>query len=120
MRELPYEFDLLYDVKMMYEVESIANGEPSCSDASPEDLVELFIAHKLEMPECLKQFVGKKKTGMSEMPETHVRGSLIIDNLPKLTSDCDFGIQIADDGRVWIYVNGVSFARFKPAFIWEK
>ena len=27
----------------------------------------------------------------------------------------DFGIQIAEDGRVWICFNGVSFIRFQPS-----
>lgn len=29
-------------------------------------------------------------------------------------SECEFGVQVADDGRVWICVNGVSWLRFKP------
>lgn len=28
--------------------------------------------------------------------------------------DCHFGVQVADDGRVWVCVNGMSFLRFKP------
>jgi len=28
--------------------------------------------------------------------------------------DCDFGIQVAEDGRVWICINGISFLRFIP------
>jgi hypothetical protein len=28
--------------------------------------------------------------------------------------NCDFGIQIATDGRVWICINGSAFIRFKP------
>ena len=57
---------------------------------------------------------------LKEMPETHLRGSLSIETIPKLTSDCDFGIQIADDGRVWVCINGLAFIRFKPALIWNK
>ena len=53
MRQLPYEFDLLYDIKYMYEVEKIANDEPSHSDASASDLVELFIKLRMELPKCL-------------------------------------------------------------------
>lgn len=52
--ELPYDFDLLYDIKHMSEVESIANGGAHASDATPEDLVKLFVAHDLDVPECLK------------------------------------------------------------------
>lgn len=32
--ELPYDFDLLYDIKTMDEVERIAKGEPHCSNAT--------------------------------------------------------------------------------------
>lgn len=52
------QFDLLYDLKFMYEVETIANGEGSHSDASPEDLVDLFNELGVEVPECLSSFTG--------------------------------------------------------------
>jgi len=54
MTKLPYVFDLLYDIKYMYEVESIAKGFPSASDATPEDLVELFERQNMPIPECLE------------------------------------------------------------------
>ena len=54
--ELPYVFDLLWDVKTYEQVERIAKFEPDCSDAEPEDLVELFQQENLELPECLKSF----------------------------------------------------------------
>lgn len=48
-------------------------------------------------------------------PETHQRGSLIVDsNFPTNSADCDFGVQIAEDGRVWICLDGVSLMRFQP------
>lgn len=59
MRELPYEFDLLHDIKMMYEVEVIAKEEPSHSDATPEELVDLFREHMIPLPACLASFVPK-------------------------------------------------------------
>jgi len=64
---------------------------------------------------------------MKEYPETHQTGYISIENLPDevyheyvrgnynpvhLTGD--FGIQIAEDGRVWVCINGVAFLRFKP------
>jgi len=52
--KLPYKFDLLYDIKYMYEVEQIANGKPSSSDAEPSDLVELFLSLRMKVPHCLK------------------------------------------------------------------
>lgn len=59
-RELPYDFDLLYDIKTLYEVGMIAKGEPHCSNASPEDLVELFQKLEMPVPECLAGVVPMK------------------------------------------------------------
>jgi len=28
--------------------------------------------------------------------------------------DCVFGVQVHDDGRVWVCINGSTFLRFKP------
>lgn len=55
-RELPYDFDLLWDVKTMEQVERIANYEGDCSEATPEDLVVLFGQCDLPVPECLESF----------------------------------------------------------------
>ena len=50
-----------------------------------------------------------------EIPETHMRGHFSIEtDIKKGLLDCDFGIQIAKDGRVWICIDGVTFIRFKP------
>lgn len=56
---------------------------------------------------------------MEPYEETHQQGRLSIEMEVSdiaLTnfSDCDFGVQIASDGRVWVCVNGVAFLRFKP------
>jgi len=51
---------------------------------------------------------------MKEYPETHQQGILFIEQVIKQEyKQCDFGIQIAKDGRVWICVNGVALLRFK-------
>jgi len=57
-----------------------------------------------------------KKPKVKEYRLTHQQGQMSIeDAFPKGTNkDCDFGIQIARDGRVWICVNGKAFIRFKP------
>ena len=49
-------------------------------------------------------------------PETHVKGFLMLENMDihQLPAACDLGIQIAEDGRVWLCVNGVAFIRFTP------
>ncbi len=49
-----------------------------------------------------------------ELKETHTRGHLSVEANFTSLSDCDFGIQIAEDGRVWICINGQAFIRFKP------
>lgn len=52
---------------------------------------------------------------LTELPEVHVRGHLSVEADIKSLADCDFGIQIAPDGRVWICIDGQAFIRFKPA-----
>ena len=51
-----------------------------------------------------------------EMNETHSQGIISIENIPdeKLIKSGDLGIQISDDGRVWICINGLAFLRFRP------
>ena len=31
-----------------------------------------------------------------------------------IVQDCQFGVQVASDGRVWICINGMAWIRFKP------
>jgi len=54
-----------------------------------------------------------------EIPETHVQGHLSIENAEQIAEmdlqDCDLGLQVAWDGRVWLCVNGVAWVRFKPS-----
>jgi len=53
-----------------------------------------------------------------DFPETHKQGLLSIENLEHIQAmnkmDCDVGVQIAYDGRIWLCVNDVAFIRFKP------
>ena len=60
---------------------------------------------------------------MKEYPEVHQHGIISIENKDMILGRSldfnqgivgDFGIQIAEDGRVWVCVNGISFIRFKP------
>lgn len=46
-------------------------------------------------------------------------GRLSIENIDqindmRLDQPLEFGVQVADDGRVWVCLNGVSWLRFKP------
>jgi hypothetical protein len=59
--------------------------------------------------------MSKKK--LKVIPETHLRGSLSVEMPMTSQMDCDFGIQIEEDGRVWICINGVAFIRFKPGLV---
>jgi len=52
---------------------------------------------------------------LKEIPETHIRGHLSVEADFKSLLDCDFGIQISNDGRVWICINRIAFIRFKPS-----
>ena len=52
---------------------------------------------------------------MKPYPEIHQRGHFSIESKPPTDlTECDFGIQIAEDGRIWICINGMSFIRFRP------
>jgi len=53
MNELPYIFDLYWDVKTYEQVDIIARGEPDCSEATPGDLKKLFIDEGMEVPKSL-------------------------------------------------------------------
>lgn len=56
--------------------------------------------------------MSKKK--IKAYPEIHQQGFLSVEANIKSSMGCDFGVQIADDGRVWICVDGRAFLRFKP------
>lgn len=53
-------------------------------------------------------------TNMKALKETHMRGSLSVEADIKSTQDCDFGIQVSVDGRIWICIDGQAFIRFRP------
>jgi hypothetical protein len=61
----------------------------------------------------------KRPVLLSDWPETHRQGELRIENPDIIAemdlSNCDLGVQIAWDGRVWLCVNGVAWVRFKPS-----
>ena len=47
--------------------------------------------------------------------EIHQQGILTIEKfLPEGIKHCDFGIQIAEDGRIWVCVDGAAYLRFSP------
>lgn len=52
------------------------------------------------------------------VPETHQQGFLSVENLSIIQEmnnlDCDVGVQLHNDGRIWVCVNGIAFLRFRP------
>lgn len=59
MTPLPYEFDLLYDIKYMYEVEMVCEGKcPAGTSATPGDLHEMFVRHSMAVPKYLEDAAG--------------------------------------------------------------
>lgn len=57
-------------------------------------------------------------TMLPEWPETHARGRVSVENADMIAAmdltDCDLGVQIGWDGRVWLCINGMAWIRFKP------
>ena len=51
---------------------------------------------------------------MKDYPETHQKGYLSVESTTESGECNDFGIQIAEDGRVWICVDGMALLRFRP------
>lgn len=50
-----------------------------------------------------------------EVKEFHQQGFLSVEEPFPSMVDCDFGLQVANDGRVWVCINSQAFIRFKPA-----
>lgn len=63
---------------------------------------------------------------LPNLNETHIRGHVSLENpedadmalsaASEGDGSVDFGIQINEDGRVWICINGIAFLRFKPTW----
>lgn len=54
-------------------------------------------------------------TKIKEYKETHQYGRLSVEMpLDEKFYDCDLGIQIATDGRIWLCIDGKAALRFKP------
>lgn len=51
---------------------------------------------------------------MKVIDEVHQRGLLSIEKKGVDSQICEVGIQTAEDGRIWICVDGEAFIRFKP------
>lgn len=55
---------------------------------------------------------------VDEYPPLYQEGHLFVENedlIKRLDlTDCQIGVQVARDGRVWICVNGLAYLRFKP------
>ena len=68
---------------------------------------------------------NQKNKQFNEMPETHCTGMITIENIDLIKqmvtnsvddmNNADLGLQISEDGRVWVCINGMALLRFKPA-----
>lgn len=51
--------------------------------------------------------------------ETHMDGIIHLENNPFIEGQYgikgDFGIQVAEDGRAWVCIDGIAFLRFMPS-----
>ena len=56
---------------------------------------------------------------IKQYDETHIEGVISLETNPFKNGEHvmagDFGVQIAEDGRMWICIDGVAFIRFTPA-----
>jgi streptogramin lyase len=55
-----------------------------------------------------------------EYPERHTIGHVMLHDLDLAaealnSGEVDFGLKVADDGRVWVCIDGRAFLRFKPS-----
>ncbi|RLI66807.1 MAG: hypothetical protein DRO67_00090 [Candidatus Asgardarchaeum californiense] len=57
-------------------------------------------------------------TKFPKIDATYCKGTLEIQDtfkmFPHNLLDIELGIQISDDGRLWVCINGSSFIRFRP------
>lgn len=51
---------------------------------------------------------------MKEYPESHIEAFITQENEFTFPLKGDIGIQISDDGRIWICINGIAFLRATP------
>ncbi len=56
MKELPYVFDLLYDIKTEEQAIKIAQGFPDCSSARVSEIIELYEQENIPLPPELRNF----------------------------------------------------------------
>jgi hypothetical protein len=58
MTELPYSFDLFFDMKFMFQVEQVCNGDHHVcgTHVTPNELYKMFTDHQMEIPHFLKRF----------------------------------------------------------------
>lgn len=60
MKPLPYDFDLLYDIKYEEQLFGILRGGPHCTDID-SDIFDLIEVHNIELPEDCKKFCNPIK-----------------------------------------------------------
>ena len=81
--KLPYDFDLLWDVKNEEQVERIAKYEGDCSDAEPHDLVDLYLKFDMSMPPELASWYRTSQEIKGDKMTPDISGSIMADKLKK-------------------------------------
>jgi len=78
----------------------------------------LFTVNGMAIRRALLELKNKRTMGSGAVkpyPETHQRGFITLENMPaEFPIECDLGIMISEDGRVWLCINGLAFIRFMP------
>jgi len=71
MKELPYEFDLLYDIKTWEQLRKVMRGEPDCSDATPMQVYWLLIEYNLPVPVGFSPFTESRRRAEMKLVPCH-------------------------------------------------
>jgi len=102
-------------ISFMVVVGLLHKAMSSTKEMTPEKALEYLTERKMVREGATEDQIQKRGEGIPPYEETHQQGYLSIEQaLPARMKECDFGIQIAEDGRVWICIDGISFLRFKP------
>lgn len=108
-------------MKTVYDVQDVINAGCTLEPIKCRNCDSLEVTFNQAMQDALCANCGEWQLEIGKIqsyPETHQHGLIEITEplIPKLGNNRigDFGIQIAEDGRIWICIDGQSVIRFKP------
>ena len=109
--------EIVKAVKILTEVSSgfaaILKEKAKNGEAVDFNLIKQNVALR-EVLGILWETVDNQNIRELEIPVRHVKGALSVESEVSSMPTCEFGLQRACDGRVWVCINGVAFIRFKP------